>query len=833
MKTRLSLLFFLCCLPSVSAQEINFEHIGAANGLSQISVMSIYQDELGYMWFGTGEGLNRYDGKDIEVFRSNENDQNGLTSDVINNICGDLNGQLYILCGYKYLVSYNIQKDKFTLLNKKCQTICQGKKKLWFASENKISQYDYKKKLAEVYYSVKPQYSITGLFEASGGKLYIGTELGLFMLDDNKIFSVIIPNYNITKIYEDSRKNIWIGTAENAVLKINRTGLIDRYSQDMASTSHLSSNIIRDFCEDNFGQIWIATFSGLDKLIPENGEIVNYKNQGDKPTDLSHTSIYSLCKDRQGTIWIGTYYGGINYYNPEANIYTYYYPNPNSPKNINFPFVGKMTEDNAGNLWICTEGGGLNFYDRKNKTFKAFKTEGGNSISHNNLKCIWYNPQNKKLYIGTHMGGLSIYNTKTQRFKVISTHSAQSLPNNVIEAISPYKDKLIILTQKGLVSLDIASENISALITDSRMNKVIGNDITTLLIDSKQNLWMVQTGNGLKCYNLNTHRLKIYPHAFNKPGSIGRHVVTPIFENKSGQLLFATRGSGLYEYLPQKDNFQRYSADNNGLLSDFIYDITETSYGHLVLLTNKEVNLFDTKSNKTISLDKSHGLPLDMINFGCGIYSSRNGEVFVGGTNGMASFFENQVKPTIKDYNLFFSELSVNNQLIRPSDKTNILETAMPYVHNLKLHYDQRKLMHEKYSKQIDSTPIPLTTNKADHELLNRATHIVLNHIADCDFDVSIFASEMAMGRSKLYLELKGLTGMTPNDFILNIRLKTAASMLTSEDDLNISDITYRLGFSTPRYFSKCFKELFGISPFNYRKANNSAYDPKNTNKEV
>jgi len=1350
MKTRLSLLLFLCSLLSVSAQEINFEHIGAANGLSQISVMSIYQDELGYMWFGTGEGLNRYDGKDIEVFRANENDEYGLTNNSINKICGDFNGQLYILCGYRHLVSYDIMKDKFTLLNNKCQTICQGKKKLWFAAENKIIQYDYKKKVAEDYYFVKQKDAITQLFEASNGNLYIGTEAGLFLLDDNKIFNVIIPNYNITKIYEDSRKNIWVGTADNGVFKINRTGLIDHYSQDPVSASHLSSNIIRDFCEDNFGQIWIATFNGLDKLTPENGTIVNYKNQGNKPTDLSHASVYALFKDRQGTIWIGTYYGGINYYNPEANIYTYYYPNPNNPKNINFPFVGKMAEDKAGNLWICTEGGGLNFYDRKNKTFKAFKAGGSNSISHNNLKCIWYNPRNEKLYIGTHMGGLCIYDTKTRRFKEFTTHTAQSLPNNVIEAMSPYKDKLIVLTQRGIVLLDIASETITPFFADSRMSKAIGNGITTILLDSKQNLWQARIDGGVKCYNMNTHKLKTYAHSFKKSGSIGRHIITRIFENKSGRLLFATRGSGLYEYLPATDTFLRYSADENGLLSDFIYDITETSYGYLVLLTNKGVNLFDPKSNKTISLDKNHGLPLDMINFGCGIYSTRNGEIFVGGTNGMASFFENQINPTARDYNLFFSELYVNNELIRPSDKSDILEIAMPYVRNLKLDYDQsnftikfatsnyikanktsyeyqleglddkwipvtgqtirytnlspgryvltvrealgkgntnkpkeitlnirvsppfyasiwaylfylllivlalwkinefnkskirlrtsldyeirendrikelnqtklqfftnishefrtpltliigqlesmnlmdninpaisgklskvyknaahlrdlitelldfrkqekdllalkvsnqdivdfvrniyrsfnemaasrkivynfvstekeiplwfdpiqlqkvfynlisnafkyseknssitikiekrssgvrisvidsgigipaeelpniferfyqvknntnavsnsfstgiglaltkgivelhhgtivaeknveagttfrvslltgsdhfsleekastpemdlqnivqtdfpnklffetiaesnpetgkdkltilivedneemlefltevfspiyhveramdgveglekvkeiqpdivlsdvmmpkmtgkemcmklkanfetshipvvlltansseeqnleglmvgaddyitkpfnvkalisrcnnliksRKRMQEKYSKQTDVSTIPLATNKMDQDLLNQATRIVLNHIDDCNFDVSIFASEMALGRSKLYLKLKGITGMTPNDFILNIRLKTAATMLTSDTDLNISDITYRLGFSTPRYFSKCFKELFGMSPLNFRKANDTAFDLKNMNEE-
>lgn len=1345
MKTVVLNLLLLSAFLSLKSQEINFEHIGASNGLSQISVMSIYQDELGYMWFGTREGLNRYDGKDIKVFHANENDELGLTSNVINKICGDNNGHLYVLCGYKHLVKYDLSADKFSLLNSKCQTISQGKKNLWYSVDNTIFQYDFNSQKDQEYFKINNNFQIKNILESSNGKLYIGTENGLVLLDENKVFNVIVPGKNITSIYEDSRKNIWVGTSEDGVYKINRTGLLDHFSQENISKSKLSSNIIRDFCEDNFGQIWIATFTGLDKLTPESGTIINYKNYGDKPTDLSHTSIYSLYKDKQGTIWIGTYFGGINYYNPEANIYTYYYPNPNSSKNINFPIVGKMAEDKNGNLWICTEGGGLNFYDRSNKSFEAFKAGGANTISHNNLKCIWYNPSNDKLYIGTHTGGLNIFNIKNRSFKKITTNTHKNMPNNVIEALFPYKNKLIVLTQKGIVLLDLQTEEITPLFKDSNIAKKIGTQITTILLDNNENLWLAQTDGGVKCFQFKTGKLKTYLHSFDQPGSIGRNNITKIYQNRQGKIFFATMGSGLFEYIPQNDHFEQFTSEKNGLLSDFIYDITETTYGYIVLLTNKGVNLFEKENNKNIYLDKNRGLPLDMINFGCGIYSTKNGEIFTGGINGMVSFFENQISPIAKDYNLFFSELYINNKLIRPTDESGLLDESLPYSKKIKLKHHQnnitikfatsnyiksnktkfeykldgldekwihtgdqtiiytnlspgtytlhvreildnesasksreiqlkiivrppfyasvlayifyilligaiiwkviefnkskillrtsleyeikendhikelnqaklqfftnishefrtpltliigqiesitqidnispviynklakvyrnavqlrnlitelldfrkqerdllalkvsnndiveftrniyrsfsemaasrkidynfytsdktvfvwfdpvqlqkvfynlfsnafkytrdndtitikiekksncvkisvidsgmgvpqedlsriferfyqaknqseyaagsfstgvglalskgivelhhgnieaqnnqnagtsfivtliqgsdhfsneekapglemdingmvqmnfpdklffdkiaesntnvenakstilivedneemiqflsdifshvykvetamdgleglekvkelqpdivlsdvmmpkmsgkemciklksnfetshipvvlltadaseeqnleglmvgaddyitkpfnvkalisrcnnlvlnRKRMQERFSKNTDNVPVTLATNKMDQDLLNQATQIVMKHLDDSEFDVSVFASEMALGRSKLYLKLKGITGMTPNDFILNIRLKTAASMLTNDSELNISDITYRLGFSTPRYFSKCFKELFGISPLNYRKANNPLYVQK------
>jgi len=297
MKSHHLFFLFLLVISQLRAQEINFEHIGAGNGLSQISVMSIFQDEHGYMWFGTRGGLNRYDGQDIEVYQADEIDEAGLPSNIINSICGDQQGMLYILSGYRHLVSYDKKSDKFQLINNECQTVAQGQTCLWYSTNNIIVKYDYNDKDPVDYFRVLKKYQVTRLFESTNGKLYVGTESGLGMLDENKVFNIILPDVNISAIYEDSKKNIWIGTAENGVYRINRTGLIDHYTHNQSLPSFLSSNIIRDFTEDNFGQIWIATFTGLDKLIPESGIITNFKNYGDKPTDLSHTSIYALYKE--------------------------------------------------------------------------------------------------------------------------------------------------------------------------------------------------------------------------------------------------------------------------------------------------------------------------------------------------------------------------------------------------------------------------------------------------------------------------------------------------------------------------------------------------------
>jgi signal transduction histidine kinase/ligand-binding sensor domain-containing protein/CheY-like chemotaxis protein/AraC-like DNA-binding protein len=689
MKTHLLFLVAFCALAQLPAQEINFEHIAANNGLSQISVMSIYQDEHGYMWFGTREGLNRFDGQDIEIYLSDESDRYGIPSNLINTIVGDQDGYLYILCGYKHLVSFDKRQKKFQVIHDDCRTIAQGNKNLWYAVGSQIIQYNFSEKKSLDYYIVDKNLVIRKLYETSSGKLYIGTDNGLAVLDGNKMFNMVLADYTITSIFEDSRKNIWVGTTDAGVFMITRTGQVQRFRHQSDQPYYLSSDIIRDFCEDNFGQIWVATFKGLDKVIPESGQIVNYKNYGDKPTDLSHTSIYALFKDKQGTIWIGTYYGGVNYFNPEANIYTYFYPSFNNPGTINFPIVGKMAEDMDGNLWICTEGGGLNFYNRQTHEFKHYKAAGNNSLSHNNLKCIWYNPKNHNLYIGTHMGGLNIFDIRANRFRKLTTQNNPLMPDNVIEAIQPYGNNLLVLTQKGMVWLDLATESVSPFFTDQKLKSEVGYLITTFTIDSNDNLWLAETDGGVKRYNLRTRELKNYAHNFEKPGSIGRHAITRIIEDRRGRLMFASLGSGLFQYLPDRDIFVRYSVAINGIMSDFIYDIAETSYGYLLLLTNNGVNVFDPETNKSQFLDRSRGLPLEMINVGCGIYTTKNAEIFVGGINGMTSFFENQLTPVPKEYQLFFSDFFLNNELVKPKDKTGILEEALPYLTKIKLNYKQ------------------------------------------------------------------------------------------------------------------------------------------------
>jgi signal transduction histidine kinase/ligand-binding sensor domain-containing protein/DNA-binding response OmpR family regulator len=692
-----NLLLYSClmCASYVFSGEIYFNHIKAPDGLSQISVLSIYQDKLGYLWFGTREGLNRYNGKDLKIIFSSENDRLGLPSNIINSIYGK-DDNLYIHCGYHYLVSYNIRTDRFMMIDNNCQHVGQSSNGFWLSSGNQLKMFSHTQRTITYTCTMPASCEISAVFESSNRKLYVGTENGLYILDKNTIVNRLLPNRSIACIYEDSKQNIWIGTNGNGACCLHPDGSTDEYSAAPAGKTgfQLSNNIVRAFCEDNSGQIWIATFDGLNRLAPETGRISIYRHTGNKPTELSHNSIHTLYKDKQGTIWIGTYFGGVNYYNPEFNIYTRYYPDNTNHTSLNFPIVGKIAEDKNHNLWICTEGGGLNFLDRKTNTFQYHTAGGPNTISHNNLKSIHYNPDNHKLYIGTHLGGLNIYDINNNRFKHITTSTTENLPNNIIDAIVPYDNKLIILTQKGIVQLDPQTETIRPFPDDPLPAKKIGHNITNLYIDRNRNLWLALTEGGLLRYNLQSKNHQTYTHLFHNPQtSIGRNPVSCIYETRNGALLFSTLGSGLFKYTPETDSFQRYSVESHFLLSDFIYHINETRHGHLLLLTSNGVNLLDQHFTSLHDLNGNKGFPLGKINFGCGACVTADGRIFVGGTNGMVSFAEDQLNTVNTAYDLFFSDLSINNIPRNASESPKLLPESLPFLKEIRLKHHQTNIL--------------------------------------------------------------------------------------------------------------------------------------------
>lgn len=679
MKKIASILFCFLFIHTVYA--VYFRHIGMSDGLSQASVMSITQDKLGRMWFGTREGITIYDGEKTIVYKPwPDEDQKSRTDALYANQCDflreDVDGNIFFRAGVS-LMKYDIRKDSFHVVQPTyIRTVSSYNGEIWCADQENLLVYDPKGDSLRV----RIEAGIPEIFclHITPGKIWVGAIGGLYVIEEGKKPECLLPGFDVYNIFESSSKEIWISGRMEGLYRVDTSGAMTYYSEFGPLSERIASNQVREFVEDNYGNIWFGTFRGLQRYNPYTDEFSVFKRE-QLPGSLTHSSVFSLHIDRQGTIWAGTYYGGVNYFNPESDVFTHYIDNPTRPDCLNYPFVGRMVEDKDENIWICTEGGGLNFMDRKNRTFRYFMAEGKNAIAHNNVKCIAYDEKRNTLYLGTHTGGLSRYEISKDRFlNYWDKSKGDSVPNNIIVQTAVYKDKLYVAARNGVYTLDLETGKFSPFF----------NTCLNFTIDSKGYIWFIMSGQLIRMNLENTEDIKQF---YFKDHSI-RFNATRLVEIRN-TIYFGTIGAGLFRYNEADDTFTSYSTATDHLLSNYCYDLTPTLRGNLLITSDKGVTVFNPMTEESRHIKLGVTLPITSITEGCGVLVCRNGEIFVGGTDGLTSFWEDDINQNEKDYNLYFSDLYIHNEKVYPGDDTNVLENSFPFVKDIHLKYNQNNII--------------------------------------------------------------------------------------------------------------------------------------------
>lgn len=684
---RIILILFLITLNVLksNAQDITFSHLTTDEGLSQFTVNALHRDEKGFIWIATREGLNRYNGNDIKTYKLQKNNPNSLFCNTVLRITGNNNGKIYLLCT-EGVSELDREQERFTTLLQGDITAIHYNKRLYIGTKNEIFTYNEETHNFDLYYKIAGKdLRISALFVDNSGVLWVGTaNHGTYALH-NKELRHWIEKGNVNGIYQDSKNDLWIGTWEHGLFRYTN-GKFLNYLNDPKDESSISSNFVRACCEDNQGNIWIGTFSGLEKFNKQTGKFNHYQ-ANDTRGGLSHSSIWSIIKDHQGTLWMGTYFGGVNYFNPEYEIYTRYNISSVESKGLSSSIVGRMIEDDKNNLWICTEGGGVNVFNRKENTFKWYKHDNSkNSISHNNVKAIYFDSDKQIMWIGTHTGGLNKLELKTDRF----THyqaidgDSTSFPSGIIRDIVPYQDQLIVATQEGVCMFNPLSGKCRQLFKDTEKGRSI-KMVADLLFDHKGTLWIAVTGEGVFSYRFDTNKLVNYQHKPNDTNSISNNNVNSIQQDCTGNLWFSTSGSGLDLYTYKTNSFENFDSQKNGLSSDCVYEVRESRHGKLLVITNQGFSQFDYANKTFYNYSVDNGFPLTAINENA-LYLTHDGEVFLGGIRGMVSFHEKDLNFSRKPYNITFNRLFVNGKEINVGDDSGILKTSLNNSKQITLH---------------------------------------------------------------------------------------------------------------------------------------------------
>lgn len=670
-------------------QNVSFKHLTTDDGLSQFSVNSLYIDENGILWIGTREGLNRYNGEDIQTYKLEKNNPNSLFCNNISRIVGNQHGKIYLLCT-EGVAEFDLVTQKFkTLLQGSINSIYYNNG-LFIGKKNEIYLFNEETENFNLYYQLPGNVEIFCMHK-DRESLWIGTlNAGVFLLKDNNLTHPI-PEGNITSIYQDNENELWIGSWEHGLFHVDANGQIENLRHNPKNPHSISSDFVRACCEDNLGNIWIGTFTGLNRYNKSTRLFQNHTAEMEQKAGLTHSSIWCIVKDQQGTLWLGTYFGGVNYFNPEYEIYTRYTYSTNEKKGLSYPIVGRTIEDKNGNLWIGTEGGGLDFYNRQTHEFKWYLS--GNAptgLSNNNIKALYYDEDKQVVWIGVHVGGLNKLDVKTGRI----THyrmqhgNPETLPSDLVRDIEPYKDQLVIATENGICLFNPQDGKCRQLFKDSKTGRAI-KIVADIMTDKEGNLWIATTGEGVFRYRFDTQTLTNYRHDHNHPNSISNNNVNAITQDSKGNLWFATSGSGLDLYHPEQDQFENFDRAKNGLANDCIYRVAESPVsGNLLLLINHGFSIFDQRNKTFKNYSTENGFPLTAVSENA-LCVTHDGEIFLGGTQGMISFHEMELNFTPKPYKINLSRLIVNGKEVQVGDETGILQQALSYTQEITLNANQ------------------------------------------------------------------------------------------------------------------------------------------------
>ena len=699
MKTKryvvLFILHFLCCFAFSQSNKIQFDHIGTAEGLSQSNAFCIMQDSRGFMWFGTWEGLNKYDGYNITVYKNDPLDKNSISNNFITSISESKNGDLWIATGGGGLCRYDRNKENFTRYRhdpKNTNSISHDfvnniledeKGKLWIATEEGLDMFDVvKNKFEHFTYNPDDRNSLSNsnviyVFEAANHDIWICTSYGLNLFNpENKTFTRFQHNENnnksigsnvINTMFEDSKHRLWVGTDGAGMDLFNKkTGVFLHFRHDENNTNTLASNVVSDIKEDAENNLWIATGNGgLSIFNYTTGLFTNYKNDKIDKKSISNNSLNSIYKDSKNNMWVGNFANGIDVANRDKIKFTHF-RNTMQENSLSENQVLSIFEDTKKNIWIGTDGGGLNLFDPESGNFKHFLHEKNNSHSIcGNYVLTTCEDSKGNIWIGTWADGVTVFNPAKNTFKHFKNNpgNVSSLSNNNAWIIYEDRDKNIWIGTSGggLNLLNPDGNSFTHFEYDRKHSDAISNNnIVSIFEDSDGEMWVCTNGGGLNLFNKKTKTFSHFQHD-NAKNSLSDNSVNSICEDDNKNLWIATR-MGLNQFNKKTNRFTVYTIAD-GLPDNVIFGILEDRKKNLWISTNKGISRFNPFSKIFKNYDASDGLQSNEFKVQA-FCKTKSGVMYFGGTNGFNQFFPDSVQTIAFDPPLVITSFHIFNKRV-------------------------------------------------------------------------------------------------------------------------------------------------------------------------
>ncbi len=715
--------------PALHAQDLQFNYLTTEGGLNSNNIFAILQDYQDFIWLGTENGLHRYDGYEVKIYKRDELDSFSIKSNNINRLLEDSKQNLWIGTTEGGLSLYDRPNDSFynykhnpnisaSIFGNTIESIFETENKiLWFATQQGgISYIDLDKFIPQdpIFYNIPIPENLTengtnwlsSIETTDIGNLWIGINGGgLLELDIiNKTFYNHftdegygkLKDDRVLSLYKDSRNRLWIGTMGGGLQMFDeKSKLLSHYKAGKNSQS-LPNNQIESMLEDNEGIFWIGTDNGLAKMLDFDdpipaGHFTTYLHNDFLKRSLLANAVKPIYLDNNNRMWVATYYEGLNVYDKELLRFYNVSPQPLVKNSLQDHQINQIKEDEKGNYWVGSENKGLSFLPNgKDNLWKPLyeKIELKNSITgklETKIKSIVID-NTGDIWIGTWGSGIFSVNSISKKGQHYPYGEARGFPDEFVMTVNAdSKNNIWIGSYRGgLAYLDKISNTYTYFKHNPTDSTTLGkNLVRTIFIDKAERVWVGTGGGGLNLYNPEKNN---FQRIHNE--SIGKTTyVISIYEDKNKNLWIGTRSDGIIKYNYESNTHEKYN-ENHGLANDIVHSITEDNKGNIWLSTDMGLSRFEIESRNFTNYSFVHGIQSTRF-ISNSVLSARNGKIIFGGNRGLSVFSPKQFSKTKKSPPLVFTKLWINDQEVDIHDTSSPLKENIIIAEYLQLKHTQ------------------------------------------------------------------------------------------------------------------------------------------------
>ncbi len=704
-----------------STPELKFFHLTHEQGLSQSTVNCILKDQQGLFWFGTNNGLNRWDGYDFEIFYHIENDPKSVAMGRINVLLEDENNILWIGTSQGGLSRYIPESNSFQsfTLDKDLGTRSQFNNVtgiVSFAGMLLVSTFDkglfYFDKQNSTYIPISitdewnnPFLDLTDarLYKTNDTVLWLAYDKGVLKLEKSDSFLAdktikavqYLAGLNVLDVYQDKNQNYWFGTYQSGAFRMNKiTGEFYHLNHGKADSYHLNHPIVRRFMEDREGNLWIGTGGGgINIFDPLTRKVSYYTPHLGNIYAINSNIIYSIFRDEEMNLWIGTYNGGISYTNWHKQSFNHV-RSFGSEGELNNNAILSFCEDPAGKLWIGTDGGGINIYDPLTRKHRLIDIP---ALAKPKVITSLLSDKKGNIYIGTYRNGLLIYNYFSGGVRQFEANSgpASISSNNVwdIELSADENTIWLATLGGGLNKIDIRSNRVTRYtLKPDDPNSLSDNFLSCIWLDSEENLWIGTYHEGILKMPADRHG---YFETFRKDSvsKLSSNEIRVIFEDSQKRILAGTLDGGLNLFNAETNSFYSYTI-NDGLPGNTVQSILEDSEGHIWLGTNNglsRLTIFEVNLINIQNFAPFDGLQAYEYNQQASL-RTKNGMLCFGGVNGYNAFYPDQIDEGSKVGKIILTRFFIFDVEMLPGAAESPLAKTLMYTKRIELKHYQSTL---------------------------------------------------------------------------------------------------------------------------------------------